>query len=141
VAFNNFVTLAASGGSPSYSLTDQGRTFAMSRDERSVPVNLANGLTKKYFMAVKYSFNLEWQMLPGPQSRTFDKKHARDAIKELVDLEDTLLLTLQRTSTGSPSGTTTSHTVWVESYNEDIVRRDFGAGIIWYNVKLDLKEQ
>ena len=143
MALGNFITLAASGGTPSYALTDQGRTFSMSRDERSASVSLANGLVKKYFMAVKYSFSLEWQMLPSVASKTYDKKNARDAIKELADLEDTLTLTLQRTSSGSPVGATTSYTVWLENYTEDIVRRDFSTSTptIWYTVKLDLKEQ
>lgn len=141
MALNNFVTLGENGGT-AYPLTDQGRTFSMSRDERSVPVSLASGLTKKYFMAVKYSFSLSWTFLPSSPQQTFDGKYARDKIKELADFTaDTLTLTLQRTSAGSPVGNVTSYNVWVENYSEDIVRRDYVTNTIWYEIKLDLKEQ
>lgn len=117
-------------------LTDQGRTFSMSRDERSVPVQLASGVTKKYFMAVKYSFSLNWDMLPNASTKTYDLKSARDAIKTISDTQDVLTLIVR-----SPIGATNTYTVWVDSYSEDIVRRDYVGNTIWYNVKLDLKEQ
>jgi hypothetical protein len=141
MALQNFITLGETGNTQ-YALTDQGRTFSMSRDERSVPVQLASGLIKKYFMAVKYSFSLEWSYLPGDSSQTYDKKYARNMIEELSRYTaDTLTLTLQRTSGGVPTGAQTSYTVWVENYSEDIIRRDYASNSIWYNVKLDLKEQ
>lgn len=141
MALNNFVTLGEFGGT-AFPLTDQGRTFSMARDERSVPVTLSNGIVKKYFMAVKYSFSLSWTFLPSSHLKTYDGKYARDKIKELTDyIDGPLTLTLQRTASGSPVGDTTSYTVWVESYSEDIIRRDYISNNIWYEVKLDLKEQ
>jgi hypothetical protein len=141
MALNNFVTLGESGGT-AYPLTDQGRTFSMARDERSVPVSLANGIIKKYFMAVKYTFNLSWTFLPSASTQTYDQKYARDKIKELSDyISGPLTLTLQRTAGGSPVGATTSYEVWVEGYSEEIVRRDYTNNTIWYEVQLDLKEQ
>jgi hypothetical protein len=116
--------------------TDQGRTLSSSRDERSATVQLANGLTKKYFMAVKYSFSLNWTMLPSTASKTYDKKGARDELKALVDTQDTLTLIVR-----SPIGSSSTYTVWVDSYSEDIVRRDYISNTIFYEVKLDLKEQ
>ena len=57
-----------------YELTDQGRTFSSSREEVSTSVQLASGLTKKYFMMIKYSFALEWKMLPSSSLYTYDNK-------------------------------------------------------------------
>lgn len=130
MALPNFISL---GG---VELTDQGRTYSSARDERSQTVQLASGLTKKYFMAVKYSFNLSWDMLPSTSAQTFDGKAARDSIKTLVDTQSTLTLIVR-----TPIGSASTFTVWVDSYSEDIVRRDYTNNVIWYNVKLDLKEQ
>jgi hypothetical protein len=140
MALANFVSLGPQGGA-STALTDQGRTFDSAKDERSVSVTLANGLIRKYFLPVKYTFSIAWTMLPGPSSLTFDKKGARDAIKDLVDSQQLMTLTLQRTSAGLPKGTTTSYDVWIESYTEKIVRRDFGSNSIWYDIQLELKQQ
>lgn len=117
-------------------LTDQGRTFSQSKDERSTSVQLANGLIKKYFTAVKYSFSLSWTMLPNTAAQTYDKKGARNEIKTLAETQSVLTLIVR-----SPIGSSTTYDVWVENYSEDIIRRDYVSNTIFYEVKLDLKEQ
>ena len=119
-----------------YEFTDQGRTYSESRDERSVPVQLSSGITKKYFMSIKKSFSIEWNMLPSTSTQTYDHKSARDDLKTIMDVQDVLTLVVR-----TPIGSSATYTVWVESYSEDIVRRDYINNTIWYNVKLSLKEQ
>ena len=127
----NFISL---GG---VELTDQGRTFASARDERSTPVQLASGLTKKYFMGnIKNTFSLSWTWLPGSSALTFDTKGGRDSIKTLADLKSVLALVVR-----TPVGSSATYNVWVESYSETILRRDFRANTIWYEVQMELKEQ
>ena len=117
-------------------VTDQGRTFSSTREELSVPVQLASGLTKKYFMDVKYSFSLNWTMLPNLANQTFDGKSARDFLKTISDKQDTITLIVR-----SPIGSSNTYTVWAESYSENIVRRDYVSNTIYYDIELTLKEQ
>lgn len=127
----NFISL---GG---VELTDQGRTFASAKDERSTSVQLASGLTKKYFMGnIKNTFSLSWTWLPGLTSLTFDGKGGRDSIKTLVDMRDVHTLIVR-----SPVGSSATYTVWIESYSETILRRDARGNTIWYEVQMELKEQ
>jgi len=130
MALPNLITL---GG---YELTDQGRTFSSARDERSIPVELASGLTKKYFKAVKYTFSIAWTQLPSLSTQTYDKKEARNTLKVLSDTQAVLPLIVR-----APIGTTQTYNVWIESYSENIMRRDFVSGAIFYEVSLELKQQ
>jgi hypothetical protein len=117
-------------------VTDQGRTFSSNREETSVQVQLASGITKKYFMDVKYTFSLNWTMLPNLTNQTFDGKAARDFLKTLSDKQDTITLIVR-----SPIGSSNTYTVWVDSYSEKIIRRDYVSNNIYYDVELTLKEQ
>jgi hypothetical protein len=119
-----------------YELTDQGRTLSIARDERSIAVELAAGLTKKYFKAVKYSFSLKWTQLPSLSTQTYDRKEARNTLKVLSDTQTVLPLIVR-----APIGTTQTYNVWIESYSEDILRRDYISNAIFYEVSLELKEQ
>lgn len=140
MALANFVALGISGDTPT-PLTDQGRTFSSNWDNRSTDVQLSTGLLKRYVTPTKHTFSLAWTMLPSDAILTYDQKEARDFIKTLVDGQQLLTLTLQRDSSGSPTGAVTSYDVWVESYSENIVRRDFRANTIWYDIQLELKQQ
>jgi hypothetical protein len=140
MALAHFVSLGPQGGTLT-PLTDQGRTFDSAKDERAITVTLASGLIRKYFLPVKYTFSIAWSTLPNRSALVFDGKGARDAIKDLVDSQQLLTLTVQRASDGSPKGATTSYDVWVESYTEKILRRDAKSNSIWYDVQLELKQQ
>jgi len=117
-------------------LTDQGRTFDEKRDERAVENVTAKGTIKKYIIAEKRTWDLSWAMLPQLASDTYDEKGARDTIKALAMVGDTVTLW-----TRSSYGEEYTYTVWIENYSEKIVRRDFVSNIFLYDVSISLKEQ
>jgi hypothetical protein len=117
-------------------LTDQGRTFDEKRDERAVENVTANGTIKKYIIAEKREWDLAWSMLPQNASDTYDEKGARDTIKALAMVGNTVTLRV-RDSYGEEN----IYTVWIQDYSEKIVRRDFVSNIFLYDVSISLKEQ
>lgn len=116
--------------------TDQGRTLSESREEVSAPVQLANGTVKKYIIAIKKRWSISWQWLPNLSSLTYDEKGARDQLRAIAYAGNTFPLIMRNTY-----GETTSHTVWVENYSEELIRRDTINGEYFYNVTVELVEQ
>lgn len=117
-------------------VTDLGRTFSKDREERSVIVELASGLTKKYIKGIKTVFNFQWEWIPNVAADTHDAKEARDF---LIGKNDGVTHTLALRET--PGGAATSYTVFVTSYSEEILRRDYVGGRHLYRVSLTLTEQ
>lgn len=116
--------------------TDQGRTLSENREERSVVVQLASGKIKKYIMAIKKNWSISWQWLPNDPSFTHDGLNARDQLRGIAYVGNTFTMLLRNNY-----GQTDSYTVWVESYSEEMIRRDDVSGQYFYNVSLELKEQ
>jgi hypothetical protein len=116
--------------------TDQGRTLSESREERAVSVQLASGKIKKYVMGEKKRWSLEWSWLPNSSSMTHDGKAARDQLRAIAYTGNTVTMLVRNTY-----GQTDTYTVWVESYSEDVIRRDTVNGEFFYNVSIELMEQ
>lgn len=117
-------------------ITDMGRTFTKDREERSVMVELANGTMKKYIKGIKTVFNFNWEYIPNLAVDTHDGKGARDA---LIAKNDGITHTLALRET--PGGAATNYTVFVTSYTEEILRRDFPGGRHLYRVSMTFTEQ
>ena len=118
-----------------YEFTDQGRTWSEQREEKFVEVELANGNIVRYVKAIKHKWTLDWKWMPNAGSATYDNKNARDILWNLVQQGTTLSFVLRR----NIDLTASTYTVFVDTYSEDLIRRD--SGIYYYNVKLELKEQ
>lgn len=116
--------------------TDQGRTFSESREERAVSVQLSSGKIKKYVMGEKHRWSISWDWLPNSASLTYDNKGARDQLRALAYTGNTYSLSLKNTV-----GTTDSYTVFIESYEEELVRRDTVNNEFYYKVSIELMEQ
>ena len=117
-------------------LTDQGRApVTKSRDERSVVVELANGTRKRYIKAVKYTFTTSWSWLPDAAVDTIDGYAARQDMAELFNNGDTHLLQFYDRNAGW-----VEHTVFVASYDENLIRRDASTGGHFWNVTVSFEE-
>ncbi len=116
--------------------TDDGRTFGTQRDERSVSVELASGKIKKYIKAEKTTFTVGWEYLPASSAYTSDNKGARNELRPICYTGATTTLVARNTMGGS-----TTYTVFVEDYSEQIVRRDPTTGNILYSITISLREQ
>jgi len=117
-------------------LTDQGRTFSESSELKKVDVELANGGTKRYYKAGKRKFSLNWTWAPDATAQTFDAYGARDAIRTLVYTGTSLVLIIRNHPTDLP----VTYTVLIESYSENLLRRDVVSGVYFWELSLELME-
>ncbi len=118
-------------------LSDHGRKFSSDKIQKIVQVELANGTRKQYVKATKRNFKMQWSWLPNGDSSTSDGFAGRDTLKSLCMNENTHTLVLRDLASGS----TQNFTVFVDSYSEDIARRDYKGGIYFYNITVELTEQ
>lgn len=116
--------------------TDDGRTYTEQRDERAVAVQLASGKLVKYIQAEKRIFNVNWTYLPQNLTFTSDHKGARNELRPVCYTGATTTIVIRNVIGGSET-----YTVFVESYQENIVRRDMTNGNILYDIQISLKEQ
>ena len=116
-------------------LTDQGRTFTESNEEKVTDVELANGGLRRYYKARKKTFSFTWDWCPNSSADTFDGKGGRDAIRAAAFSGTSMILVVR-----SDPNTTLSYRVVLSSYSEDLLKRDSSPKRYFYNIKLDLIE-
>lgn len=116
--------------------TDQGRTFSEILENREVGVETARGVLNKYIKAQKKTYSLAWVWLPNSADETYDGKSGRDGLRDIAYGSGPYTCTLRY-----GTGIITNTTVWVESYSEDLLRRDFLTNGTFWNIRLDLKER
>lgn len=121
-----------------YALTDQGRApVQIQRDERSVTIELSSGKRKRYIKAIKHKFTLSWVWLPDSESDTIDGGWARTKLAANIrESSDTHVMRLWDRSGGNDE-----FTVFVNSYQETLIRRDPATGVHFWEVQIELEEQ
>lgn len=117
-------------------LTDQGRTFDEPQDQRKVDVELASGNLKRYIKAKKHTWTFTWDWCPTDSSNTYDGFGGRDDIKNFAEEKQSLVMSLLN----HPSNPAQSFTVFVENYDEKMLRRDYTMQEHFWNITLELKE-
>jgi hypothetical protein len=119
-------------------LTDQGRApVAVGRDERSVINELATGKRKRYVKAIKHTFSMSWEWLPDDEFDTIDGGWARKKMREFIgDSPYTHTLRFYDRNAGWKE-----YTVFVNSYSEELVRRDPHTGTHFWSVSIEFEEQ
>jgi hypothetical protein len=117
-------------------LTAHNRKLSISVNYVYDDVELLSGNKRRFLKGVKQSFNLDWQFLPSKSEKTVDGQYGRDYLKSLVGNRQMLSFFIQ----DKPNDAGTTYTVFIESYNEDLVRRELMTGTHFYNVSLVLKE-
>mgnify|MGYP001594915133 CR=1 FL=1 len=117
-------------------LTAHNRKLSISVNYVYDDVQLLSGNKRRFLKGVKQSFKLDWQFLPSKSEKTVDGQYGRDYLKSLVGNRQMLSFFIQ----DKPNDAGTTYTVFIESYNEDLVRRELMTGTHFYNVSLVLKE-
>ena len=117
-------------------LTAHNRKLSISVNYVYDDVELLSGNKRRFLRGVKQSFKLDWQFLPSKDSKTVDGQYGRDYLKDLVGNRQLLSFFIQ----DKPNDAGSTYTVIMESYNEDLVRRELSTGTHFYNVSLVLKE-
>lgn len=118
-------------------LTDQGRSpVSVTREEKFTENELANASKRRYFRGVKHTWSFSWTFLPDEDEQTFDKYAARNTIKELIGDKGKDHVLKFYDSTWSYK----EYEVFVESYQEDLVRRDAGGNMFFWEVSISFTE-
>lgn len=116
-------------------LTDESRTFAESRDERSIKVVLASGKKKKFVQGVWRTWSITWTNVASDSEHTVDGLGGRDEIREIAEGAGYIKLIIT-----DGRNLSEEYMVEVESYSEDILQRR-GEGGFRYSLSLELSEQ
>ena len=123
-------------------LTAHNRKLSIAVEYVYDDVQLLSGNMRRFLRGVKQSFSLDWQYLPNRASMTVDGQYGRDYLQGLVGSRELLEFFIQDT----PNDAGKTYTVYVESYAEDLVRRELinqtltSYGTHFYNVNLTLRE-
>lgn len=118
-------------------MSEHGRTFSMSREERGTPITLGNGDLKRYVKSIKKVFSFKWTWLPNDSTQTVDGRMGQQRLSELVTLPASIH---QLDLYNHISDTTESYFVKIESYKETLLRRDYTLKLFFYDIELELKE-
>ena len=117
-------------------LTDMGRTFSENSAEKNVDLELSNGDTRRYRKATKRTFSINWDWCPNSSARTHDLKAGRDGIRSAAYSGTAMTLLVRN----DPTDASESYTVLLESYSEELIRRDTITGTHFYTISLSLIE-
>jgi hypothetical protein len=117
-------------------ITEHGRVFSSEYQTNSSAVELSRGLTKKYFKKSKRSFTFNYTYLPESTDHTVDGRAGRNFLRSLVEAKQSVNLVIKDTSDSYTYNTN----VFITSYNEDLIRRDFEQGYAFYNITIIFEE-
>lgn len=118
-------------------LTEQGRKMTDSVTINAGQVELDNGASRRYIKKNKRSFTFQWEWLPSLDSHTIDNRRGRDYIKELALFARNKILMKIKMDHNEDAELIY---VYVNDYNEDLIRRDPSTGCDYYTVSLTVEE-
>ena len=118
------------------------REFAISNNRIEQVTRMSNGTARKFYVADKKSFTLNWEMLPGSTSYTVDGYWgAEDLINFYKSTEGKgtfdIKINFAKTGTNQESTTTEQYTVFCKSFDVTLVKR----GVVpFYNVSMSMEQ-
>lgn len=117
-------------------ITEHNRRLSSDTNPNGSIVSLSRGLDKKYFRKAKRSFTLTFSMLPSSTDHTVDGRAGRKYLKDKTEAKSSYPFTIKDVSNNYSYSTT----VFITSYNEQLVRRDFSEGYDFYDVSITFEE-
>lgn len=118
-------------------ITEHNRKFSVSIEQSAADVELARGIVRKYIRKNKKTFTLDFKYLPNTTDKTADGRAGRDYLNSIANTRGTVTISIKM----SPTDEFETYTCFVNSYTENLIRRDIGSGCSYYDVKIDLGEQ
>lgn len=111
----------------------------ISNEEVKSDNRTVSGLMRRYFVASKRKFSLQWNFLPALDGKTVDGKAGRNSLKSLyTTYMGTAVTFTYKEANSSNVETDVSHTVFIDSYQESLIKRWDQQ---YWNVQLTLVEQ
>lgn len=120
-----------------YEITEHNRVFSSSMATASANVELANGNKRRFIKNAKNLYTLNFTYLPSLQSLTIDGRKGRDYLYSLATMSSQFNLSIKL----NPSDPFYNTIVYVDSYNENLLRRDISTQCSYYDVDITLKEK
>jgi len=120
-----------------HEITEHNRVFSSSMTTSSSNVELANGNKRRFIKNVKNLYTLSFTWLPSLQTETIDGRRGRDYLYSLATMSSQFNLSIKL----NPDDPFYDTVVYVDSYNETLLRRDISAQCAYYNVDISLKEK
>lgn len=118
-------------------LTDQGRSpVSVSREEKFSENELANSSKRRYFRGVKHTWSWDWSFLPDNDEQTIDGYAARTSIQELIGERGSDHVLKFYDTTWSYK----EYDVFLESYQETLIRRDSVDNTFFWEVSISFTE-
>jgi len=117
-------------------ITEHGRTASFDYNVNGAIVNLSRGIDKKYFKKAKRGFTLSFTMLPSSTDHTVDGRAGRNFLKDKAAVKSFFPFTIKDISNNYSYSTE----VFIGSYTEQLVRRDYSQGYDFYNITIVFEE-
>jgi hypothetical protein len=118
-------------------ITEHGRVFQASVVTASSDIELANGNKRRFIKNAKNTYTLSYTWIPNIPEHTVDGRKARDFLYSVATTSAAIPFSV-KTDPAEPFYNTY---VYVESYNETLVRRDIASKCSYYNLDISLKEK
>jgi len=117
-------------------ITEHNRKISVAEQIAGNDIDLASGHRRRYYSRNKKQFSLNWSYLPSLQSKTADGRVGRDFLYSLANgsAVATVLIEL------SP-GEYETFDCYIDSYSEDLIRRDYTTQCSYYDISLTLTER
>lgn len=117
-------------------ITEHNRKISISEQLAANDIDLASGHRRRYYSRNKKQFSLNWAYLPSLQAKTVDGRVGRDFLYSLANgsAVATVLVELA-------PGEYETFDCYIDSYSEDLIRREYATQCSYYDVSLTLTER
>jgi len=116
-------------------ITEHGRTYNDSIVMNNNDIELANGISKRFYKPAKKSFKFSWFYLPDKSTVTLDSRVGRDFIYNVCSTRALISLGIQ----DSHIDDFNIYSCFVSDYSETLIKNSLQTQCRYYNVSLSLE--
>lgn len=118
-------------------ITEHNRKLSVTEEIAANDIDLASGHRRRFYSRNKKQFQLSWTYLPSLQSKTVDGRVGRDFLHTLANGSALASVSIEL----EPEAGFTTYECYIDSYTEDLVRREYSNQCSYYDVSLTLTER
>jgi hypothetical protein len=116
-------------------VTEHGRLFSRNNMPQNSDVELASGLTRRFYKEMNSVFVCSWTYLPNVAAKTVDGRQGRDYLDSLVSSGSNVLLEIKE----SHDNEFASYQCMITEYTEAMLRNHLQSQCRYYDVTLTLE--
>lgn len=118
-------------------ITEHNRKLSISEELSVSDIELSNGSRRRFYRNNKKTFNLNWSYLPSLEAKTVDSRKGQVFLSNLANTMSNVLITIQT----DPGGVYEGIYCFIDSYSENLLRRDYATQCAYYDVSMTLTER